>query len=117
MNLSRIPIRAVVLFCWLCCVARLWGANEDVGHLTRLDEPALRRRLVPLPNHPSRRHLLEAYLVEIHMALYFVTEDIALAMKSKDPSNSIVAHFCQNVNEQVRVLLRRKVHKIIFVSS
>jgi hypothetical protein len=116
MNLSSIPIRVVVvlLFCLLCNFARWgWGTNDDaaIGPLTRLvDDPALRRRLVPLSNHhnPSRRRLLQtAYLVEIHMALYYVTEDVALAMKTKDPSNPVVSHFCKNVNEQVRVLLRR----------
>jgi hypothetical protein len=106
--LSRIPtIRAaavVILFLLVCQASCYWFASP----------PALlrRRRLVPLattaPQHhhiPSRRRHLaqDAYLVEVHLTLYYVTEEIALAMESKDPSNPVVAHFCQNFNRQVRV--------------
>jgi hypothetical protein len=56
-------------------------------------------------HHPSRRRHLQqdAYMVEVHLALYYVTEEIALAMESKDPSNPVVAHFCETFNRQVRV--------------
>jgi hypothetical protein len=42
--------------------------------------------------------------VMLGLALYWVDEATAVQFEAADPQNAVVQHFCQAVNEQVRVL-------------
>lgn len=44
-----------------------------------------------------------AYSVTLHLALLYLNETVASELETREPTNSLVLHFCDSVNHQVRM--------------
>jgi hypothetical protein len=48
--------------------------------------------------------------VGLYLALRYVNDSVASQLETKDPSNTLVSHFCKNVNYQVCDFIKKEKH-------
>ena len=86
---------ALLVYIGCCCCRR-----------RRSDQTSTTPSFVPVDSEDrqmirTRRRLQESRDVPLFLSLYYLDDETAVQLETRDPSNPLVAHLCQSINTQV----------------